>query len=83
MASQVYSRYAPVAVDGDPTANARNPWALDLSGGYGMRIPGDRLLTWSASMNHSPAGPRFTIGAQLGFGGSSRPEPSADGAMVP
>ena len=66
---QVYSRYAPVTTaEGEPGLNARDPWALDLSGGYGMRMSGDRVLTWSGSLNHSPAGPRFTLGAQLGFG---------------
>ena len=80
---QVYSRYAPAAADGQAAPNARDEWALDLSGGYGIRIPGDRLLTWSTSVNHSPAGPRFMLGAQLGFGGASAAEPSADGAMVP
>ncbi len=66
---QVYSRYAPATTaEGEPGLNARDPWALDLSGGYGMRMSGDRVLTWSGSLNHSPAGPRFTLGAQLGFG---------------
>ncbi|MCY3698924.1 MAG: tandem-95 repeat protein [Gemmatimonadetes bacterium] len=93
---QIYSRYAPApsatadghpAVNaGDPAANTRDPWALDIRGNYGLRIPGDRLLNWSASLNHSPTGPRFTLSAQLGLGlgGTSGPEPSADnGAMVP
>ncbi|MDE2982712.1 MAG: tandem-95 repeat protein [Gemmatimonadota bacterium] len=79
---QVYSRYVPAAADGETGLNAREPWALDLSGGYGMRMPGDRLLTWSGSVNHSPAGPRFTLGAQLGFGASSGAETTA-GAMAP
>ncbi len=80
---QVYSRYVPAAADGGQTVpSARDPWALDLSGGYGMRMPGDRLLTWSGSLNHSSAGPRFTLGAQLGFGRSSRVE-TTPGAVVP
>ena len=80
---QVYSRYTPAAADGQTAPNARDGWALDLSGGYGMRMPGGRLLTWSTSVNHSPAGPRFMLGAQLGFGGASGAEPSAEGVMVP
>ena len=80
---QIYSRHTPAAADGQTAPNARDGWALDLSGGYGIRIPGDRLLTWSTSVNHSPAGPRFMLGAQLGFGGASGSEPSADGVMVP
>lgn len=73
---------AVIAVDGVPVADgskiapdgseivasARDPWALDLRGGYGLRIPGNRLLTWTGSLNHSPAGPRFTLGAQIGIG---------------
>ena len=71
---QIYSRYAPSAAGvsvgprGEPAANARDPWTLDLRGGHGMRMPGGRLLTWSASMNPSPDGPRFTLGGQLGAG---------------
>ncbi|MCY3600383.1 MAG: tandem-95 repeat protein, partial [Gemmatimonadetes bacterium] len=92
---QIYSRYAPASAtaDGDPaanagkpTANTRDPWALDIRGNYGLRIPGDRLLNWSASLNHSPAGPRFTLGAQLGlgFGAGNGPEaPAGNGATVP
>ncbi|MCZ0934565.1 MAG: autotransporter outer membrane beta-barrel domain-containing protein, partial [Gemmatimonadetes bacterium] len=83
---QIYSRYAPpsATADGDPTANARDPWALDVRGNYGLRIPGGRLLNWSASLNHSTTGPRFTLGAQLGLGlgGTSGPETS-DGTMIP
>ena len=93
---QIYSRYAPApsaTADGapavnaaDPAANTRDPWALDIRGNYGLRIPGDRLLNWSASLNHSTTGPRFTLGAQLGLGGgsSSGPETSVvGGGMVP
>ncbi|MDE2878836.1 autotransporter outer membrane beta-barrel domain-containing protein [Candidatus Palauibacter soopunensis] len=58
-----------------PRARARDPWAVDVRGGYGIRIPGNHLLTWSGSVNHSPMGPRFTTALQLGFGGSSRPRP--------
>jgi len=32
----------------DHAANARDPWTLDVRGDYGMRMPGGRLLTWSA-----------------------------------
>ena len=82
---QIYSRYAPpsATADGDPAANTRDPWALDIRGNYGLRIPGGRLLNWSASLNHSTTGPRFTLGAQLGLGlgGTTGPEPSA--ALAP
>ena len=66
---QIQSRYAGVGPRGEPAANARDPWTLDVRGDYGMRLPGGRLLTWSASMNPSPEGPRFTLGGQLGAGG--------------
>ena len=79
---QVYSRYAPAAAaEGEPGLNARDPWALDLSGGYGVRIPGDRLLTWSATLNHSSAGPRLMLGAQLGFGGASAAETAPESTV--
>ena len=79
---QIYSRYAPAASAGgvgvgprgEPAANARDPWTLDLRGGYGLRMPGGRLLTWSASMNPSPDGPRFTLGGQIGIGDASGTE---------
>ena len=91
---QIYSRYAPApsATDGhpdvnagDPAANARDPWALDVRGNYGLRIPGGRLLNWSASLNHSTTGPRFTLGAQLGLGlgTSSEADPTPQGTMIP
>lgn len=84
---QIYGQYAPAAAaDGQTGPNARDPWALDLRGGYGIRMPGDRLLTWSASLNHSPAGARFMAGAQIGF--SAKPDKpelnaSANGMSVP
>ena len=76
---QVYSRYAaapgtaPAAHGAALAPSARDPWAVDIRGGYGIRIPGNHLLTWSGSVNHSPMGPRFTTALQLGFGGSPRP----------
>ena len=69
---QVYSRYAPAAPSADGAPTARDPWAVDVRGNYGMRIPGNRLLTWSATVNHSPLGPRFTAALQLGFAGSPK-----------
>jgi len=87
---QIYSRYAPAAAavenDGEPAPNVRDPWALDIRGNYGLRIPGDRLLNWSASLNHSSTGPRFTLGARIsvGFDSTSGSETSATGgATVP
>ena len=56
--------------DGRAPPTARKPWGLDLRADYGARIPGGRLLTWSGSMSHSPAGPRFVLGAQIGGGGT-------------
>ena len=53
--------------------------AVDVRGGYCIRIPGNHLLTWSGSVNHSAMGPRFTTALQLGFGGSPRP-PQGDPA---
>ncbi|MDE2945049.1 MAG: tandem-95 repeat protein [Gemmatimonadota bacterium] len=80
---QVYSRHAAApaaapapAADGAALARdprARDPWAVDVRGGYGIRIPGNHLLTWSASVNHSPVGPRFTTALKLGFGSSRTP----------
>ena len=80
---QIRSRYVPAAVLGADTGaienggaiapGARHPWALDIRGGYGIRTPGERLLTWSGSVNHSPAGPRFTLGARIGLGGTMVP----------
>ncbi len=74
---QIESRYAPAEVmdaDGRETANgARDPWALDLRGGYGIRMSGDKLLTWTGAFNHSPAGPRFTLGARIALNGAPMP----------
>jgi len=84
---QIYSRYTPASAtaDGEPAPNARDPWTFDLRGDYGLRIPGGRLLNWSASLNHSTTGPRFTLGAQLGLGlgASSGAETAPEGTIVP
>ena len=74
---QIESRYVPAEVmdtDAGETANgARDPWALDIRGGYGIRMPNERLLTWTGSLNHSPAGPRFTLGARIALNGAPIP----------
>ena len=54
---QVYGRYAPAAADA---------WELDARGGYGLRLPGGRLLTWFGSLTHSQIGRGFLIGGQIG-----------------
>ena len=80
---QIRSPSLPVAENAEQTPRARPPWALDLQGGYGIRMLGDRLLTWSGSVNHSLAGPRFTLGARIGLGGSSAPASPEGAAVVP
>ena len=72
------------------TLSLGNPGGEGLSlsmsprwGDAAHRIPGGRLLNWSATLNHAPTGPRFTLGAQLSLGtplglgsGTSTPDPS-------
>ncbi|MXZ74354.1 MAG: tandem-95 repeat protein, partial [Gemmatimonadetes bacterium] len=52
---QIYTRYAPPApasasasADGEPAPNPRDAWTFDVRGDYAHRIPGGRLLNWSA-----------------------------------
>ncbi len=54
---QVYGRHAPAAADA---------WEVDARGGYGLRLPGGRLLNWFGSLTHSPYGRGFLIGGQVG-----------------
>ena len=39
---------------------------LDARGGYGMRMPSGRLLSWFGSVSHSPFGRCFLVGGQIG-----------------
>ena len=55
---QALRRYLPEAT-GDE-------WGLDVRGGYGMRLPGGRRLSWVGELGHSALGRRFLIGASLG-----------------
>ena len=55
---QVHRRYMP--------AVARDEWAVDARGGYGMRLRSGRVLTWFGSVSHSPLGRRFLAGGQIG-----------------
>ena len=93
---QIQSRYVRAEVmdtDAGEIANgARDPWALDLQGGYGIRMPGERLLSWTGSLNHSPAGPCFTLGARIALNGAPirpplarpvAPPPSKQGRRPP
>ena len=55
---QLYRRYLP--------KTAHDEWELDARGGYGMRLPSGRLLTWFGSLSDSPFGRRFEVGGRLG-----------------
>ncbi|MXW35235.1 MAG: autotransporter outer membrane beta-barrel domain-containing protein, partial [Chloroflexi bacterium] len=55
---QAYRQYVPAAV--------RDEWEVDARGGYGLRLPGGRLLIWFGTLKHSPYGRSFLIGAQIG-----------------
>ena len=57
---QVYGRYLPPG---------RDAWELSGRGGYGMRMPSGRLLTWFCSVSRSPLGSRFLVGGSFGVPG--------------
>ena len=56
---QAYRRYLPEATNDE--------WALDVRGGYGMRLPSGRRLSWVGALSHSAFGRRFLVGASLGL----------------
>ena len=54
---QVYGHYLP---------QGRDAWELSGRGGYGMRMPSGRLLTWFGSVSRSPLGSRVLVGGSFG-----------------
>jgi hypothetical protein len=65
---EISRRYMPAATSDERAANARDGWALDVRGEYGMRLPGGRLFKWVGSVNHSSLGSLLQLGGQIGIG---------------
>ena len=52
-------------VYGHSLSQGRDAWELSWRGGYGMRMPSGRLLTWFGSVSHSRLGRRFLVGGRF------------------
>ena len=61
---QVYRHSLPDA--------ARDEWAMDARGDYGMRLPSGGLLTWFGSYRQSHDGRRVLVGGRIGGLGDAR-----------
>ncbi len=49
------------------------PWTLDAKAGYGLRLPGGRLLTWFGHVGHAAYGHHVLLGLRLGHGAAPAP----------
>ncbi|WP_419859627.1 Ig-like domain-containing protein [Candidatus Palauibacter sp.] len=71
---EVLSHRTPVG------AAEREAWSLDAQARYALRLPGGRLLAWSAELGRSAEGYALTLGAGIEGGiievvGPQRPDP--------